>query len=115
MRACSFKLNGPGFNVKDQLMKGNLYTVVGSDAAISFPIGRATICAATVETYRGLFLYPKNWFTKERTMQHPKPITHVLNVSTGCEGSSAIDTVSLTCSIGESFTSVSSSSASNNL
>jgi hypothetical protein len=114
IRACSFKLNGPGFNVKDQGVKGTLYIVVGSVAAISFPSGRETICAAIEETDKGLVLYPKNWFTKERIMQHPKPIVHVRNVSADCVGSSVIGTVSLTCSIGESSTSLSLSSASKN-
>jgi hypothetical protein len=113
IRACSFILNGPGFNVKDHGVKGTLYIVVGSVAAISFPSGRETICAAIEEIDKGLVLYPKNMFTNERIMQHPKPIAHVLNVSTGCAGSSVIGTVSLTCSIGESFTSLWSSSASN--
>ena len=111
MRACSFKLNGPGFNVNDHLVKGTLYIVVGSVAAISFPTGRAIICAETEVIDRGLVLNPKNWFTKERAIQDTKPIIHVLNVSAGCVGSSVIDTVSLTCSIGESSTSVSSSAS----
>jgi energy-converting hydrogenase Eha subunit E len=115
IRACSFKLNGPGFNVKDQGVKGTLYIVVGSVAAISFPSGRETICAAIEEIDRGFVLNPKNWFTNERIMQHPKPIVHVLNVNAGCVGSSVIGTVSLTCSIGESSTSLSSSSTSKNL
>jgi energy-converting hydrogenase Eha subunit E len=101
--------------VKDQGVKGTLYIVVGSVAAINFPSGRETICAGMEEIYRGFVLNPKNWFTNERTMQHVKPIVHVLNVSAGCVGSSVIGTVSLTCSIGESSTSLSSSSASSNL
>jgi energy-converting hydrogenase Eha subunit E len=108
-------LNGPGFNVKDQGVKGTLYIVVGSVAAINFPSGSETICAETEEIFKRLVLKSKNWFTKESVTQHPKPIIHVLNVNAGCVGLSVIGTVSLTCSIGESFTSLLSSSASNNL
>jgi hypothetical protein len=88
--------------------------VVGSVAAINFPSGSETICAAIEEIDRGFVLNPKNWFTNERIMQHAKPIAHVLNVSAGCVGSSVMGTVSLTCSIGESSTSLSLSSASKN-
>jgi len=76
---------------------------------MSLPSGREIICADTEEMKRGVVLYAKNWLMNARTTHEVSPKVHVLNVSTGCVGSSVIGTVNLTCSIGESSTSSPSS------
>lgn len=105
IKTCSFMLKGPGFRVNFQFVTGKVKTLVGSVAAISFPNGRVTIWAATVLTYRAFSRKPKNLFRNARSPQDSIPRTHVRNVNAGMSGSSWVDTISLTCSIGLSFSS----------
>lgn len=105
IKTCSFRLKGPGFSEKDQLVNGTRIALVGRVAAINFPIGRTRICADTDETYSWFWRYPKNWFTKARTAHEIIPRNHVRKVKAGNEGSSVVGTVSLTCSIGLSSSS----------
>lgn len=101
MRTCSLTLKGPGFIVHFQLVKGTLYCVVGKTAAIIRPKGRAAIWADIAVMVSGSDRYEKNWLRKARIAHDKIPNVHIRNVYTGVDGSSRVETVRATCSIGD--------------
>lgn len=81
MRTCSFMVNGPGFSENENPVRGTFIGLLGSVAAMSFPIGSTAIWAETVERLSALFRNPKNWFTNDRMTHEASPRTHVLKVN----------------------------------
>lgn len=50
---------------------------------------------------KGSVRYQKNWLRKDKRTQERVPKTHIRKVTTGRDGSSAVDTVVATCLMGE--------------
>ena len=96
IKTCSLMLKGPGFIVNSNrvpLKKASF----GNTLAMKCPMGTTAIWADIELTVNGIFLYQKNWFTKDSMTHAATPRTHILNVTAGIVGSSVLGTVKSTC------------------
>lgn len=105
-------LKGPGLTENNiDPNPGILNWVVGRVAAMKRPTGRVATKTVIWVMMRGSVRYAKNWLRKERRAHESRPKVHIRKVHTGRVGSSVLDTVSRTCSTGESLSSSTTSQA----
>jgi hypothetical protein len=99
-------LKGPGLTENNiDPNPGILNWVVGRVAAMKRPMGRVATTTVIWVMMMGSVRYAKNWLRKERRAHESKPKVHIRKVHTGWVGSSVLDTVSRTSSMGDSSSS----------
>ncbi|PON59619.1 hypothetical protein PanWU01x14_158310, partial [Parasponia andersonii] len=105
MSTCSFMLNGPGFS-ETWPTPGTRNDAAGRTRSMKWPMGRVATWTEITDMTRGSVRYMKKVLRKERRTQEARTRAHIRKVHTGRVGSSWLDTVSRTSSIGETSSSV---------